>query len=192
MAKILGLGCSHGPIILTPPEAWARGRERIFSRVTNYQPPPQLLEALGQDKGRFPLLPLFVNCYGEDAGPDYPPRPTPRRCYALGRSIRQFLDQRPERVAVVASSSWSHSFLAHKFQCCAIDLEFDRHNLELVRRGEGSKLAELTPEAIQQSGDHELLNWIIALGILGDRPAEIIDVRESHTQLAFRVTALWG
>ena len=27
--------------------------------------------------GRFPLLPLFVNCYGEEAGPDYPPRPTP-------------------------------------------------------------------------------------------------------------------
>ena len=56
---------------------------------------------------------------------------------------------------------------------------------------QGSALAELTPEEIHQSGDHELLNWIIALGILGDRPAKIVDVRESHTQLAFRVTALW-
>jgi len=34
------------------------------------------------------------------------------------------------------------------------------------------------------------INKIIALGILGDRPAEIVDVRESHTQLAFRVTVL--
>jgi hypothetical protein len=323
MAEILGLGCSHGPIILTPPEVWSKGRERIFSRIPSYMPPPQLVEALGEDnglsqdrqdqqqvmaafkilhdrlhdwqpdvlliigddqvenfradnlppfciyagsevdgypfqrpaarvnlwdakpdtkftfncpqafardlrrhlihndfdiassnalegwgwglshahinplmfldpEGRFPLLPIFVNCYGEDAGPDYPPSPTPRRCYALGQSIRQFLDQRTERVAVVASSSWSHSFLAHKFQCCAIDLEFDRRNLEWLRRGEGNKLARLTPEEIRQSGDHELLNWIIALGILGDRPAEIVDVRESHTQLAFRVTALWG
>ena len=51
MAEILGLGCSHGPIILTPPQAWAKGRERIFARVPNYQPPPQLLEELGQDNG---------------------------------------------------------------------------------------------------------------------------------------------
>jgi hypothetical protein len=322
MAEILGLGCSHGPIILTPPQAWAKGRERLFARVPNYQPPPQLLQELGEDnglsqdivdqqhvvdafavlrerlhawepdvlliigddqaenfrqdnlpplciytgaevdgypfqraaardnlwgaapetkytfrcpqafardmrnalirdgidlasanalqgwewglphahinplmfldpEGRFPLLPFFVNCYGEEAGPAYPPRPTPRRCYEVGRAMRRFLDTRSERVAVVASSSWSHSFLAHKFQCCAIDLESDRRNLELVRCGKGSALAELTPEEIHESGDHELLNWIIALGILGDRPAEIIDVRESHTQLAFRVTALW-
>ncbi len=323
MAEILGLGCSHGPIILTPPENWAKGRERLFQRVPNYEPPPQLLVELGDDNGLsqdrvdqqrviesfkvmhdqlhewnpdvvmiigddqaenfkednlspfclytgetvdgypfqrpaartnlwdaapetkftfrcpkpfaremrnhlirdgfdlasasalqgwewglahahinplmfldpegiFPLLPFFVNCYGEEAGPDYPPRPTPSRCYELGQGIRRFLDTRSERVAVVASSSWSHSFLAHKFQCREIDLEFDRRNLEWVRSGQGSKLAELSPEEIQQSGDHEILNWIIALGILGDRPAEIVDVRESHTQLAFRVAAVWS
>jgi aromatic ring-opening dioxygenase catalytic subunit (LigB family) len=322
MAEILGLGCSHGPIILTPPEVWAKGRERLFNRVPDYQPPPQLLEELGQDNGlsqdrldhqrvvesfrilhdrlhqwnpdvvmiigddqaenfkednlspfciytgetvdgypfqrpaartnlwngapetkftfrcakpfaramrnhlirggfdlasssalqgwewglahahinplvfldpdgKFPLLPFFVNCYGEEAGPDYPPRPTPRRCYELGQGIRQFLDTRSERVAVVASSSWSHSFLAHKFQCREIDIAFDRRNLEWVSAGQGSKLADLSPEELQQSGDHELLNWIIALGIIGDRPAEIVDVRESHTQLAFRVAAVW-
>ena len=118
--------------------------------------------------------------------------PTPKRCYELGRGIRRFLDTRDERVAVVASSSWSHSFLAHKFQCRSIDIETDRRNLELVRAGQGSKLAELTPEEIQESGDHEILNWIIALGILGDVPAEIVDVRESHTQLAYRVAAIWN
>ena len=322
MAEIMGLGCSHGPIILTPPEVWHKGRERIYARIPGYEKPAQLLEELGQDnglaqdkldqkkviesfqvmrdrlhrwnpdvlmvigddqaenflqdnlppfclytgsevegfpfqrgaarvnlwdappetkfsfhcpdgfsrgmrnflirdgfdmasssalkgwdwglahaiinplvfldpEGKFPLLPLFVNCYGEEAGPDYPPRPTPRRCYELGQGIRRFLDTRSERVAVVASSSWSHSFLAHKFQCRAIDIEADRRNLDLVRRGQGSKLAELTPEEIQDSGDHEILNWVIALGILGDRPAEIVDVRDSHTQLAFRVAAVW-
>ena len=53
-------------------------------------------------------------------------------------------------------------------------------------------MAELTPEEIQDSGDHEILNWVIALGILGDRPAEIVDVRDSHTQLAYRVAAIWN
>ena len=51
MAEILGLGCSHGPIILTPPEVWSKGRERLFARVPNYEPPPQLLEELGDDNG---------------------------------------------------------------------------------------------------------------------------------------------
>ena len=51
MAEILGLGCSHGPIILTPPEVWSKGRERIFARVPNYEPPPQLLKELGDDNG---------------------------------------------------------------------------------------------------------------------------------------------
>ncbi len=322
MAEILGLGCSHGPIILTPPEAWAKSRERMYSRVPNYQKPAKLLEELGDDnglsqdkadqqrvmdsfkvlhdrlhdfapdvvmiigddhaenfhddnlppfclytgdevygypfhipaaevnlwnasadtkftfrcpgtfakglrnhlihngfdmsssnelkgwpwglahshinplmfldpEGKLPLLPIFVNCYGEEAGPEYPPRPTARRCYELGKGIRSFLDTRTERVAVVASSSWSHSFLAHKFQCCAIDIEFDRKILELVREGKGSRLAEITPEELHQSGDHELLNWIIALGAIGDTPAQIVDVLESHTQLAYRVHAIW-
>ena len=109
----------------------------------------------------------------------------------MGQGIRKFLDSRSERVVVVASSSWSHSFLAHKFQCRSIDIETDRVYLEWVRSGQGSKLAGLTPEEIQDSGDHEILNWVVALGILGDRPAEIVDVRESHTQLAYRVAAIW-
>jgi hypothetical protein len=31
----------------------------------------------------------------------------------------------------------------------------------------------------------------MALGIIGEKPAESVDVRESHTQLAFRVAAIW-
>ena len=73
-----------------------------------------------------------------------------------------------------------------------IDIEADNRSLEFVRSGQGSKLAELTPEGIQDSGDHEILNWIIALGILGDTPADIVDVRDSHTQLAYRVAAIWN
>ena len=51
MAELLGIGCSHGPIILTPPENWHRSRERIFSRNPNFQAPPQLIKELGDDNG---------------------------------------------------------------------------------------------------------------------------------------------
>ena len=94
-------------------------------------------------------------------------------------------------MAIVASSSWSHHFLTHKFNLRQFDEEFDRRNLELLRRGEGSKLAELTPEEIQESGDHEFLNWIITLGVVGDRPAEIVDVLDSQSQVSFKVFAIW-
>ena len=63
-----------------------------------------------------------------------------------------------ERVAVVASSSWSHSLLTHKFSGSAFAPEFDRQNVEGLREGTGRKLAKLTPEAIPLSGDHEFLN----------------------------------
>lgn len=322
MAEILGIGCSHAPMILNPPEEWGRMRERIYARIPNYQPPPELLADRGDDnglsadrrnqarivnafrtlhdrlhawapdvvmvigddqaenflsdnlpvfalytgtdveahpfhrplahvnlwggapeakfsfhcpsafaialrdhlilsgmdissstalkgwrwglphahinplmfldpEGKFPLLPLFVNCYGEEAGPGYPPRPTARRCYELGRAIRRFLDGRPERFAVVASSSWSHSQLTHRFQCSAFDTEFDRRNLERLRQGRGSELATLTPEEIYLSGDHEFLNWIIAQGIIGDKPAEIVDVLDAQSQISFKVFAVW-
>jgi aromatic ring-opening dioxygenase catalytic subunit (LigB family) len=141
--------------------------------------------------GKIPLVPFFVNCYGEDGGPGFSPRPTPRRCYELGSAIRRFLNSRAERVAVVASSSWSHSFLTQKFWRCAFDQEFDRRNLERIREGKGSQLADLTPKEIQESGDHEFLNWIVALGVLGDRPAEIVAAQASYVSTAFRVWAVW-
>jgi hypothetical protein len=322
MAEILGIGCSHAPMILNPADEWGRMRSRIYSRIPNYQPPPDMQADLAEDNGlsadrqnqarivnafrvlherlhawapdvlmvigddqaenfladnlpvfalytgteleghpfhrpmghvnlwggapeakytfhcpsvfavalrdhlilsgidisssttlkgwkwglphahinpllfldpdgKFPLLPLFVNCYGEEAGAGYPPRPTARRCYEVGRAIRAFLDGRQERVAVVASSSWSHSFLTHRLQCSAFDTEFDRRNLELLRQGRGSQLATLTPEEIYLSGDHEFLNWIIALGIIGDKPAEIVDALDAQSQISFKVFAVW-
>ena len=51
MAELLGIGCSHGPIILTPPEVWSKGRERLYARVPNYEKPAVLLEELAQDNG---------------------------------------------------------------------------------------------------------------------------------------------
>lgn len=73
----------------------------------------------------------------------------------------------------------------------AIDLETDRRLLEHVKNGQGSNLSELPPEEIQESGDHEILNWIVARGIIGEKPAQIADVRETQTQLAYRIAALW-
>ena len=322
MAELLGIGCTHAPMILNPAEQWPNVRKGISSRIPNYQAPSTLTEELGDDNGlshdssnqqrivdafdvlrekldafkpdlmiivgddqaenflrdnlptfclytgselegypfhrpggkinlwdapqdtkytfrapetfaqgmvkflirdgfdmasatelkawdwglphahvnpmmflnqdgEIPILPLFVNCIGEEFGEAYPPRPTAKRCYELGQGIRRYLDTRDERGAIVASSSWSHFFLTHKFDCCAFDEKFDRTNLELVKKGQGSKLAELTPDQLQQSGDHEFLNWIITMGAIGDKPAEIVDVLDEQSQVSFKVFAIW-
>ncbi|MCI0797691.1 MAG: hypothetical protein J4O06_02810 [Chloroflexi bacterium] len=57
------------------------------------------------------------------------------------------------------------------------------------RRG-GSKLAALTPEEIHHSGDHEFLNWLVPLVVLGDRPADIVEVLDEQSQIAFKVFAI--
>ena len=322
MGEVLGLGCSHAPMILNPAEQWPEIRRRIYGGVPNYEAPPKMVEELGDDNGAsrdkvnqqkivdafavlrekltawnpdlvivvgddqvenfkrenlptfclytgnevdgypfhrpggkiniwnesqdkkysfkspgdfskemvkfliragfdmssatelkgwdyglphahinplmflnqdgtIPVLPLFVNCYGEEAGDGYPPRPTAKRCYELGQAIGKFLEGRDERVAIVASSSWSHSFLTHRYNLCKFDEDFDRRTLGWLKEGKGSNVAQFTPEEIQLSGDHEFLNWIITLGVVGDKPAEIVETLDDQSQVSFKVFAIW-
>ena len=48
-----------------------------------------------------PIIPLHVNCY-------FPPMPSARKCYELGQAIAGALQDRPERVAIMASGGLSH------------------------------------------------------------------------------------
>lgn len=43
MAEILGLGCTHAPMILNPPEEWANMRQGIYSRIPGYQRPESMV-----------------------------------------------------------------------------------------------------------------------------------------------------
>lgn len=51
-------------------------------------------------------------------------------------------------------------------------------------------LQSIGREEIQQSGDHEFLNWLVPLGVLGDRPARIIDSLDEQSQISFKVFAI--
>ena len=79
---------------------------------------------------RYPVLPFHVNCYGSsviakrgssahltsDADPNAvdPPGPNPSRCFDVGAAVARALADSPWRVALIASSSWSHAFLTTK------------------------------------------------------------------------------
>lgn len=128
----------------------------------------------------YPILPIAVNCYGEhviarrggiarfaeiQAGEDLdPPGPTPARCYELGRAVGRMVKTSDLRVALVASSSWSHAFLYDEGWHLRPDTEADRALYEAMVAGDHEPWIERTSQEVVHSGQHEILNWHCLLG----------------------------
>jgi protocatechuate 4,5-dioxygenase beta chain/2,3-dihydroxyphenylpropionate 1,2-dioxygenase len=114
---------------------------------------------------RVPIVPLYVNVY-------LPPQPTPRRCYAWGRALREILDGRPERIALMASGGMSHYPGTDRY--ASPDFEWDRQMLDALKAGRGADTARLTGEELDKAGNVELRTWITLLGAVGDARAEVL------------------
>ena len=162
---------------------------------------------LRNDDGKYPIIPLFINCYGSDlnifgtmasgqsveaqATAGYPPAPSSRRLYEMGRAIRNVLLRRPERVLVCPSSTWSHTWLTKKHHRMRMDVEGNLEKMHWFERGQASLLAEYDSPDIDNNGDHELRNWIVAAGIMGSRPLEVTWQVISWVSTGFRVFGIW-
>lgn len=111
---------------------------------------------------RIPVLPIYVNTWVD-------PLPTPRRCYELGQLIRNTAAVRSERVALLATGGLSH--FPGSPRIGQIDTDFDHRLLELLREGKGRVLADYSLEQLLEAGDSEFLNWVVAIGAVGDARA---------------------
>jgi Catalytic LigB subunit of aromatic ring-opening dioxygenase len=137
------------------------------------------------------VVPLQVNCYGrrvvaQHGGvPDLanlptevaldPPSPAPGRCFALGAACARVLARTPWKVVLIASSSWSHAFLTAKHHYLYPDIEADRALYEALRVGDYDTWRQMSLDAIEESGQQEVLNWMCLAGAmaeLGRRPTE--------------------
>jgi hypothetical protein len=146
----------------------------------------------------YPLVPFQVNCYGRKVISQHggagslehpladdqldPPSPMPWRCFDLGATCARVLAESPWRVAVIASSSWSHAFLTAKNYYLYPDIPADRALYEALRDGDYTTWRNTPLHAIEDSGQHEMLNWMCLAGAmhaLGRRPDEIHFV-ETH------------
>jgi 2,3-dihydroxyphenylpropionate 1,2-dioxygenase len=116
------------------------------------------------------IVPLYVNVY-------LPPQPTPRRCYAWGRALREILDARPERIALLASGGMSHYPGTDRY--ASPDFDWDRHMLALLAEGRGADTARLTGEELDKAGNVEFRTWITLLGAVGDARADILGYEPS-------------
>jgi hypothetical protein len=139
----------------------------------------------------YPVLPFAVNCYGRrviaqrggrgslaspvpEADLD-PPSPSPRRCMEVGAAVARAMRESPWRTALIASSSWSHAFLTDKHHQLYPDIEADRRLYEALARGDYDSWRDRPLSAIEESGQHEMLNWYMLVGAmeaLGRKPDE--------------------
>ena len=130
----------------------------------------------------YPILPCLVNCYGRlligshgyrlpldsELGPEDldPPSPTPARCFELGAAIARVLAESDLRVALVASSSWSHAFLTRKNWYLYPDFEADQTMFEALDRGDFGTWRSVDRKSIEESGLQEMLNWFCLAGAI--------------------------
>jgi hypothetical protein len=113
------------------------------------------------DKPMKPIVPVLVNTY-------FPPNvPTPSRCYALGRAIRELVESYPEdtRVAVIATGGLSHF---------VVDEQLDRAMLAALEAADEAAVTALDPGAYV-SGTSESLCWFTVGGACGDMTMETVD-----------------
>jgi len=141
----------------------------------------------------YPVIPFHVNCYGNQLmkvaagaageGKDIvsPPAPSPRRCFDVGRATARFFAASPWRVALIASSSWSHGSLCAKHGRLYPDLPADRARCEDLANGRFTRWGELSRDEIDQAGQAELLNWICLAGAMTElgRGIEVVDYVET-------------
>ena len=104
-----------------------------------------------------------------------PPSPAPWRCFDLGAACARVVEKSPWRVALIASSSWSHAFLTPKHYLLYPDVEADRALYEALQAADYATWRQRPLSAIEDSGQQEVLNWMCLVGAmneLGRRPTE--------------------
>jgi hypothetical protein len=134
----------------------------------------------------YPTIAVPINCYGRkvisargfmtDFGtqiePD-PPGPSPKRCMDMGAATARILRDSPWRVAVIASSSWSHAFLCDHTWRLRPDTPADRNLYRALLEGDYASWRNCRTEDFEAAGQQELLNWCPMLGAMEELGAKL-------------------
>jgi hypothetical protein len=155
----------------------------------------------------WPMVCMPINCYGRkvisakgfftpfgsDVQPD-PPSPSPKRLMDVGASVARHLLDSQWRVAIVASSSWSHAFLTDKTWRLVPDTASDKAHYEALVAGNYGYWESTTTAAIEDAGQQEMLNWFALFGAareLGVGGPEDHRFIETHCFNSNKVFARW-
>ncbi len=113
------------------------------------------------------VVPLYFNTLAT-------PRPSARRCLALGKILRPALEAWPQRVGIIATGGLSHD--PGELNHGVIDTAFDHRFLNQVSEGQLEQLAAYSDTELRAAGAGtlELLAWICLAGIMAGEPARIV------------------
>ncbi len=155
----------------------------------------------------FPIVPFPINCYGrltisyrgfasrlgERGRPADPPSPSPRRIFDLGAETARVCRESPWRVALVASSSWSHAFLVDKTWRLQPDLAADRRMYRALLDGDWNAWRSTTLAEVEDAGQQELLNWFALAGAMDalGQACSWSDYVETYAFNSTKVTAIF-
>lgn len=127
----------------------------------------------------YPTIAVPINCYGRkvisargfmtEVGKELdldPPGPSPSRCMAMGAATARILRDSPWRVAIVASSSWSHAFLCDRTWRLRPDTQSDRALYDALTANDFDTWRGRSTEDFEAAGQQELLNWCPLLGAM--------------------------
>jgi len=127
----------------------------------------------------YPVVPFQINCYGSkvighrgfvtdigDVRPLDPPSPSPRRCFDLGGAVARICADSPWRVALLASSSWSHAFLVDRTWRMMPDVDTDRALYRAMLDGDYDAWRRFPLDRLVDSGGQEVLNWFALVGAM--------------------------
>jgi hypothetical protein len=108
-----------------------------------------------------PVIPVILNTF------DPPNQPTPRRCVALGKALRELVAQWPQdiRVGVIASGGLSHF---------VVDEALDAMVLDAIRRKDTAALAAIDPVMLQ-AGSSEIRNWMVVAEMARELDVEWVE-----------------
>ena len=87
-------------------------------------------------------------------------------------ALAMVLKESPYRVALVASSSWSHAFLTAKNNYLWPDTPSDREMLSSLKEANYGYWSNRTTAELEAAGQHELLNWACMLGAMEELNAK--------------------
>ena len=107
----------------------------------------------------------FMSLYGVPLDWD-PPGPSPARCMDLGAATARILSGSPWRVALVASSSWSHAFLCDRTYRLFPDTAADRSLYRALQVDDHAAWRRCTTADFEAAGQQELLNWCPLIGAM--------------------------
>jgi hypothetical protein len=115
-----------------------------------------------------PNVPILLNTY-------YPPNQVPvKRCYQMGRALRQAIESwdSDKRVAIIASGGLSHF---------VIEEDLDEKIIDALKKKDGDALTSFPVEYFN-SGTSEIRNWIVVAGALEQSELEmnLVDYRPCY------------